>query len=64
MHYQRQVWRQNNEVIRNLISKTDNTMANKEKGQTMIYRTLHGKLKLAQHEWGDNNVLILNRKYD
>jgi hypothetical protein len=64
MHYQRQVWRQNNEVIRNLISKTDNTMANKDKGQTMIYRTLHGNLKLAQHEWGDNNVLILNRKYD
>ena len=28
---------------------TDNTMA-KEKGQTMIYKTLHRKLKIEQHK--------------
>jgi len=31
---------------------TDNTMAKrkKEKGQTTIYKTLHRKLKIKQHE--------------
>jgi len=30
--------------------RTDNTMAKKKKGQTMIYKKIHRKLKIEQHE--------------
>jgi hypothetical protein len=40
------------EDTKRVIRRTDNTMANRKstKGQTMIYKTLHRKLKVEQHE--------------
>jgi hypothetical protein len=37
------------------IKRTDNTMA-KRKGQTIIYKTLHRKLKIEQHEPHKKNL--------
>ena len=40
------------EDTKRVIRRTDNTIANRKstKGQTMIYKTLHRKLKVEQHE--------------
>jgi len=43
--------------------RTDNTMATKRKktkGQTTIYKTLHRKLKIDQHEPTKNKTLKLD----
>ena len=38
------------DVIRSRISKNRQIQWQKEKGQTMIYKTLHRKLRIEQHE--------------
>jgi hypothetical protein len=39
-----------NEIIKSHKSKDRQYNGQKKKGQTMIYKTLHIKLKIAQHE--------------